>query len=76
MIDWNTKNYNELYKDYVYIVIGEENVPNTAYHKTILQRYRIINNSKFIDRIIKVYSGIFLRKYYKWYDDTYIRIKN
>lgn len=76
MVEWNTKDYNNLYKDYVYIVIDEEKVPNTVYSKTVLQRYKITNNnSKSIDKIIKVYSGIFHRKYYKWYDNTYIRIK-
>ena len=75
MIDWDTKDYNNLYKDYIYIIINEEKVPNTVYSKTILQRYKILNNSKVIDKIIKVYSGIFQRKYYKWYDNTYIRIK-
>lgn len=76
MVDWNTKDYNNLYKDYVYIIINEEKVPNTVYLKTVLQRYKITNNNlKVIDKIIKVYSGIFQRKYYKWYDNTYIRIK-
>ena len=75
MVDWNTKDYNNLYKDYVYAIINEENVPNTVYSKTVLQRYKILNNSKVRDKIIKVYSGIFQRKYYKWYDNTYIRIK-
>lgn len=75
MTDWDTKDYNNLYKDYVYIIINEEKIPNTIYYKTILQRYKIVNNSKVRDKIIKVYSGIFQRKYYKWYDNTYIRIK-
>ena len=75
MVDWNKNDYNNLYKDYVYAIINEENVPNTVYSKTVLQRYKILNNSKVRDKIIKVYSGIFQRKYYKWYDNTYIRIK-
>ena len=75
MVEWDTKDYNNLYKDYVYIIINEEKVPNTVYSKTVLQRYKILNNSRVIDKIIKVYSGIFQRKYYKWYDNTYIRIK-
>ncbi len=75
MVNWNTKDYNNLYKDYVYVIIKEEKVPNTVYLKTVLQRYKILNNSKIRDKIIKVYSGIFQRKYYKWYDNTYIRIK-
>ena len=75
MVDWDTKDYNNLYKDYVYVIIKEEKVPNTVYLKTVLQRYKIVNNSKVRDKIIKVYSGIFQRKYYKWYDYTYIRIK-
>jgi hypothetical protein len=75
MVEWDTKDYNNLYKDYVYVIINEEKVPNTVYLKTVLQRYKITNNSKSIDKIIKVYSGIFQKKYYKWYDNTYIRIK-
>ena len=82
MQDWNTKDYNKLYKDYVYIVIGQETpmtkdlpISFTVYHKIILQRYKIVNNTKIRDRIIKVNAGIFQRKYYKWYDNTYIRIK-
>lgn len=82
MTDWNTKDYNDLYKNYVYIPIGQEDVKIkeldrsfTVYRKIILQRYKIINNSKTLDRKIKVYDGIFHRKYYKWYDDTFIRIK-
>ena len=76
MVEWDTKDYNNLYKDYVYVIVNEEKVPNTVYSKTVLQRYKILNNnSKVRDKIIKVYSGIFQRKYYKWYDNTYIRIK-
>lgn len=75
MVYWDTKDYNNLYKDYVYVIIKEEKVPNTVYLKTVLQRYKIVNNSKVRDKIIKVYSGIFQRKYYKWYYNTYIRIK-
>lgn len=76
MVYWDTKDYNNLYKDYVYVIIKEEKVHNTIYLKTVLQRYKIVNNnSKVRDKIIKVYSGIFQKKYYKWYDNTYIRIK-
>ena len=77
----NTKDYNKFYKDYIYVVIGQEDLtiidkPKiTLYHKIILQRYKIVNNAKIRDRIIKVNAGIFQRKYYKWYDNTYIRIK-
>ena len=28
MAEWDTKDYNNLYKDYVYIIINEEKVPN------------------------------------------------
>ena len=79
---WDTKDYNKFYKDYIYIVIGQEapiakdlSISFTVYYKIIIQRYKIVNNAKIRDRIIKVNAGIFQRKYYKWYDNTYIRIK-
>ena len=79
---WDTKDYNKFYKDFIYVVIGQEApmtkdlpISFTVYHKIIIQRYKIVNNTKIRDRIIKVNAGIFQRKYYKWYDNTYIRIK-
>ena len=50
MQDWNTKDYNKLYKNYVYIVIGQE----APMVKDLPISFTV---------------------YYKWYDNTYIRIK-
>ena len=56
MQDWNTKDYNKLYKNYVYIVIGQEApmvkdlpISFTVYYKIIIQRYKIVNNTKIRD---------------------------
>lgn len=80
---WDTKDYNKFYKDYIYVVIGQEDLtiidkPKiTLYHKIILQRYKIVNDNKISDRVIKVNADILHgEKYHRIYRDTYIRIKN
>ena len=79
---WDTKDYNKFYKDYIYVVIGQEDLtiidkPKiTLYHKIILQRYKIINDNRIRDRVIKVNANILHgKKYHRISSDTYIRIK-
>ena len=78
----NTKDYNKFYKDYIYVVIGQEDLtiidkPKIIlYHKIILQRYKIINDNRIRDRVIKVNANILHgKKYHRISSDTYIRIK-